>query len=373
MRITDVRTTILTHAYDGSVRNTRHAWTGKSYLLISIETSDGIFGLGEAYCSGEGAVHVVEAMIRNEIAPHVVGEDPRAIARIRQKLHDGHVLNGRRESLAPAVAGVDIALWDLFAKSCGQPLFRLLGGYSDRVDVYGSGGMYGPSITPDTLAVEMADAIRIGLGGIKIKGAGDALAEDVRRVAAVREAIGPSRRLMVDAMFGPDVPAAIRLARALEPFELHFLEAPTLASDLAGWRAIRNSTSTPLAGPELESSTDLMRDFLAADAVHFLQFDISIAGGLSQGRELAALAHCFHRPITLHCSGSAVGLAAAAHLAAAVPNCDSVEFHLMHQLLHERLWSAGFRISEGTLVLPDRPGLGIEACLDDLRTDKAAA
>lgn len=372
MRISKVTTKILQHSYDGSVRNTRHAWTSKEYLLVSVEAADGTVGLGECYCSGPGAARVVEAMIRHEIAPLVIGEDPRAISRIRKKLTDAYVLGGRRDGIGPAAAGIDIALWDLLGKICGQPLYRLLGGFSDRAGIYGSGGMYGPAITPERLADSMAGAVASGLAGVKIKVAGDTLEADVRRVASVREAIGPGTRLMVDAMFEPDVPSAIRLARALESFDLHFLEAPTAASDLAGWRMIGDRTSIPLAGPELESSIDLMRDCLTSGAVHFMQFDVTIAHGLTGGRELAAFANCHHRPITLHSSGSAIGMIAAAHLAAAVPNCDSMEFHLLHQFLHERIWDAGYSIADGSLILPDRPGLGMDLSLKDL-SDRVAA
>lgn len=129
----------------------------------------------------------------------------------------------------------------------------------------------------------MARAVAGGLGGIKIKGAGDTLAEDLRRVAAVRAAIGPEARLMVDAMFAPDVPAAVRMARAFEPCDLHFPEAPTAAADLARWRTIRESTSIPLAGPEPASNVDLMRDDPTGGIVHFLRFDVTIAGGLTPG------------------------------------------------------------------------------------------
>jgi L-alanine-DL-glutamate epimerase-like enolase superfamily enzyme len=372
LKVADIRTVVVTHRYDGTARNTRHAWKGKTYLLVSVETDGGVSGLGEVYCDGEGSPKVLQAILHEEVAPQIKGEDPRGIERIRGKLSERSVLSGRAAATTVAMAGVDIALWDLLGKITGQPIHRLLGGHSDRASVYGSGGMYGPGLTPERLAETMSEATRSGLAGVKIKAAGAPLDEDVARVAAVRDAIG-SARLMVDAMFAPTVPEAVRLARALEPFGLHFLEAPTNAADLRGWGAVRRATSIPLAGPELEGSPDVMRDYVLADAVHFLQFDVVLAGGLSQGRDLAALARAFHRPISLHCAASAVGLAASAHLAAAVPNCDSLEFHLMHQGLHERLWSSGWKLDAGDLVIPDRPGLGLNFELDDLARLEAAA
>jgi D-arabinonate dehydratase/D-galactarolactone cycloisomerase len=209
-------------------------------------------------------------------------------------------------------------------------------------------------------------AVAEGYGGVKIKAAGGPLRDDIARVAAVRAAIGGDARLMVDAMFVPDVPGALRMARALQPFDLHFLEAPTRAADIRGWASIQRAAGIPLAGPELSASVDLAREFLLHEACHFLQYDVNLAGGLSQGRELGALAGAFHRPVTLHCAASAVGVAASAHLGASLPNCDSLELHLLHQGLHEHLWSSGWRRSAGELVIPQRPGLGLDIDFDAL-------
>lgn len=366
MKIRNLRSIVITCRYDASLRNTHHAWNSKQYVLIGIDAGDGLVGIGEVYCDGESSPEVIQAILKLEIAPRIIGDDPFQIERIRHKLGQRAVLNGRPGANTLAMAGVDIALWDLLGKAVHQPVFRLLGGFSDRISVYGSGGMYGQDLTPARLAEQMFSAVTAGYGGVKIKAAGASLAEDVARVAAVRKAIGPSARLMVDAMFVPEVPSAIRLASALEEFDLHFLEAPTRAADIRGWRKIQRSTTIPLAGPELESSVDVAREYVLADACHFLQFDVNLAGGISQGRELAALARAFHRPITLHCAASAVGVAASAQLAAAVPNCDSLEFHLLHRGLHDELWKSGWTLADGELTIPDRPGLGLAVGFDAL-------
>lgn len=363
--VTAVRTAVLRQDYADGSRNTRHAWSGKNYVLLVVEAGDA-FGLGEIYCDGHGSPAVTALSVEEEIAPVVVGRDARDVGAIRQDLLERTVLAGRGSGFGPVLSGLDMALWDLAARRLGEPLRRLLGGVSDRAAVYGSGGMYGPAITPESLAADMAAAVASGLGGVKIKAGGATLTEDVARATAVREAIGPDARLMVDAMFAPTVPEAVRLAEALRPLGLHFLEAPTAAADRAGWALVRTRGGIPLAGPELEPDADVNRAFLTEGLVHFLQFDLAICGGLSGGRDLCALARAFHRPVTLHCAASAVGLAAAAHLAAAVPNADSVEFHLKHQGLFERLWSSGFRLEDGHLVVPDRPGLGLDLAPADL-------
>jgi L-alanine-DL-glutamate epimerase-like enolase superfamily enzyme len=366
MKITDVLPHIVTRDYDGSLRNPLHSWSSKSYLLVSVHTEDGSFGLGEMFLDGESSALVLELFVREEIAPLVIGEDARAIGAIRQKLARRMLLSGNAGALSCAMSAIDVALWDLLGKATGLPVWKLMGGCSDRASAYASGGMYGASITPARLASDMSRAVAAGLSGVKIKAAGATLGEDIERIIAVREAIGPGKRLMIDAMFVPDLPGAIRLAKAIEPFGIDFLEAPTDPRDLRGWGAIRRATSIPLAGPELQWSADVMRDFLTVDAVQFLQFDVTIAGGLSQGRDLAALAGSFHRPITLHCSASAIGTAATAQLAAAVPNCGSIEYHAMHHGLHGRLFSSGWRFENGALVIPDRPGLGLDFTAEDL-------
>ena len=375
MKIVHVDSVVVTYRYEDNekrIRNTHHDWTAKNYLLVRVVASDGSFGLGEAYLDSAGAPKVIQSLLEEEIVPRIRGEDPRHIERIRAKIAKRFSLGGITVAAGIAMGAVDIALWDLLGKHTGQPLYRLLGGHADRASVYGSGGMYGSTVTPESLAREMATAVHLGYGGVKIKGAGAPLEEDVARVAAIRAALGPSARIMVDAMFVLDVPQAIRLARALEPYNLHFLEAPTARSDIRGWRAIREATSIPLAGPELEGSTDIMREFLLGDAVHYLQYDLTLANGISHGKELAAFARLFYRKVTLHCSGSAIGMVASAHLAAALPNCNSVEVHLLHQGLHEHMWAAGFRLDNGFLVLPDRPGLGFDVDFDKLMAEHRA-
>ncbi|MFN8924464.1 MAG: mandelate racemase/muconate lactonizing enzyme family protein [Rhodospirillales bacterium] len=366
MRITGLRSLTVTRRYDGSLRNTRHVWTHKDAVIVVVEAEDGRFGLGEVYCDAVSSTAQHHAGLRDWATPLVVGADARGIEAIRRRLTESAVLSGRGGAADALIAGIDIALWDLLGKFAGLPVFRLLGGYADRVPAYASGGMFGAGTTPEGLAEEMRAAVGRGLRGVKVKVAGGPLADDVARVRAIRAALGPGVPIMVDAMFLPTVPEAIRLGHALAPFELHFLEAPTAMEDVAGWCRIRDATGLMLAGPELHWSVDRMRDMLAADAVHYLQWDVTLAGGISQGRTLAGLAAAFHRTVSLHCSGSGIGLAATAHLAAGIANCDGIEFHLMHQALFDRLWRAGWSLADGTLRLPETPGLGLDLTPDEL-------
>lgn len=358
--IRNIRCANLHVKYSGELRNTQHAWHGKNYIILELESEDGFSGFGEMYCDGGGSPEVALSILRHEIAPALRGRSSTRPLEILADLRRKYSLSARGGAASMAISAVDIAMWDLLGKRAGLPLYRLLGGFSNRVNVYASGGMYGPGITPERLAEEMREAQLQGLHGAKIKVGGASLEEDAERVAKVRAAIGPHAPLMVDAMFRPNVKEAIKLGQALKPENLHFFEAPTHASDVTGWGTVRDACALALSGPELSDDRDLMRRLLQADAIDFLQFDLAIAGGVSEGREHFALAHAFGKPVTLHCAASAVAMAAAAQLGAGLGGCDSLEFHLMHDGMRESLWDCGWRLDGGHLILPDRPGLGVD-------------
>lgn len=352
-----------TTRYARAFHNPHHAWMEKCAVLVFVELDGGALGVGEAWCDSGGAASVVR-LIKDDLAPRVIGQ-PVAPERNWAQMARLEVMSAKGGALYAAISAVDIAIWDAWARALGQPLHTLLGGARETVPVYGSSGLYADGYGPDALARDMADAMGKGFCGVKIKVAGAPVREDVARVAAVRAAIGPDARLMADALFAQDVPQAIRLGRALSPYDLWFYEAPTDRRDLAGWAEIRRTTGLPLSGPEVESGLDRFRDALALGAVDYLQADATICGGLTETRRIADLARSFHRSLTLHASGSAVAFAANACAAAAWAAGESVEMHLLHQALFERLWDAGYAVAGGELRLSDRPGLGIDLHPDD--------
>lgn len=368
-RVADVQVRVVTTRYEGGLRNSLHPWSEKSAVLAFLRTEQGVTGVGEAWCDS-GTPESVARIIERDLAPRIVGRVLWGIDAAWQAMEATNLMSAKSGALYAAMSAIDIASWDALARSVGLPLHQLLGGYANRVEVYASGGMYGPDYTPTCLADDMAAAVRDGFAGVKIKAGGASPAEDVARISAVRAAIGPSARLMVDILFSQDLPAAMRLAKAVVGFDLHFLEAPTRRDDMAGWAEIRTHTGVPLAGPELECSLPVLRDALAMRAVDYLQVDATICGGITQVRRAAAVAAAYHRKTTLHCSGSAVALAANAQVAASICGCDGLEMHLMHRTLFEHLWAAGYRIADGMLLLPPSPGLGIEIGPDDAGMQK---
>jgi D-galactarolactone cycloisomerase len=330
-------------------------------LILVVEDQDGAVGIGECWIGGGQAGALLE-FLRNEVAPGLVGAAT-APAAVSNRLLTRAAPSARSDLWHAAASGVDIALWDLAARRCGLPLYRLLGGGDAKVPVYASGGMYGGD--PEAIAREAHEALAWA-GGYKMKAGGAPVQDDLVRARAVRDAI-PQARLMVDFMFVPDRLDAVRRLHSLADLGLHFAETPTALEDVEGWSDIHRMTGIPLSGPEIGVGLDLHRRYLAAGAVQVLQFDLSVCGGVTEGMALAALSRAHFRPFALHCAGSAIVFAASAHLAAAAPLVDSVERHLLHDDLFDRLESGGYRFADGFVTIPETPGLGIEILPNEMR------
>jgi galactonate dehydratase len=157
------------------------------------------------------------------------------------------------------------------------------------------------------------------------------------------------------------------MARAFEPFAIHFLEAPVSPFDLDGQARVAKASAIPLCGNENMAWTGYFKALVERRAVHFVQFDIAACGGVAEGRRIGELAHGHHLPCTLHAASSAVLYAASLHLAASLPNAVSVEHHMLHQWLWELAPEGAFTTENGRLAPPAGPGIGIELTPDDVR------
>lgn len=364
MNITRVTTRLIQRQMDGTVWNPRNRWTGKSILLAFVEAEGGEIGVGEAWVSG-GTPSAVKATIDEDIAPRLIGRDAFFVRGFAEEMFRSSEMSGRIGTVGAAWSAVDIALWDLIGKRTGLPLYRLLGAASDRVKVYASAGLYGRDKTPDDLAREMAGYVERGFDAVKMKIGGAPMAEDLARVAAVREAIGPEVILMVDALYNLDVAEAIRMARTLERYDIHFFEAPVSPYDIEGQARVAAASPIPVCGNENQSWLPYFRDVMAANAVHFVQFDVAACGGITEGRRIAEYARAHHLPVTLHASSTSVLMAASLQLAAACPNAHSLEYHMLHQWLWDLLPGSTFAIEPGGwLRPPEGPGLGVDLTPD---------
>ena len=380
MQIRDVRTISVEYTLPRPVFDANYTMASKPALLVEIETDTGLLGLGEAAHFG-GPLVSTATVIEEELRPHLLGQDPREIERLWELMHRRAYKHARGGIVIAAISGVDIALWDLRGKLAGMPLWRLLGGYRRRVPAYATGGFYAEGKGVRELADEMRAYCRHGFRAVKLKVGRNSgiegsplramadrgvcevsLAEDLARVRAVREAIGPDVRLMVDANGAWDVPTAVRMGRALEELDVYWFEEPVWPDDLAGSAEVASKVAIPIAGYETCSYGIVsFRDYIAARAVHFVQPDVAWAGGLTETLKIAHLAQAANLPLAPHLHGSAVAVAAAVHLLGAVRNGSMAEMvfpahPLMEDLVREPLVVDG----AGENDLGERPGLGIE-------------
>jgi len=379
VQIRDVRTISVEYTLPRPVFDANYTMASKPALLVEVETDTGLVGLGEAAHFG-GPLVSTATVIEQELRPHLLGQDSRETERLWELMHRRAYKHARGGIVIAAISGVDIALWDLRGKLAGMPLWRLLGGYRRRVPAYATGGFYAEGKGVRELADEMRAYCRHGFRAVKLKVGRNSgiegsplramadrgvcevsLAEDLARVRAVREAIGPDVRLMVDANGAWDVPTAVRMGRLLEELDVYWFEEPVWPDDLAGSAEVASKVAIPIAGYETCSyGTVSFRDYIRARAVHFVQPDVAWAGGLTETLKIAHLAQAANLPLAPHIHGSAVAVAAAAHLLGAVRNGSMAEMvfpahPLMGDLAREPLVVDG----AGEIDLGERPGLGI--------------
>ncbi len=357
--IRNIHVRALEKPLDGTIRNPRYRWTVKRSLLVFVETADGRTGVGECWVDG-GTPGSLTAFIEEDLKPVLVGQDSDLPERHFRRAIDMTAVTTRRSQTWVCMSAIDIALWDLKAQRAGMPLWRMLGGNDPRVMPYASAGLYKVGQTADEFADEYAAYVRQGYKAVKIKVGGASHADDVERVVKLKKAMGRDARLMIDAVSAYDEPRAVAFARAVAPHDIYWFEQPLPIDDVDGMVRVHERGGIPLCGIENDYGLPNYRRLLERNAVHFVQFDPIISGGITYGRKIAGLAEAYFKPVTLHHSNSVVSMLANVHLAAAIPNADSVELHVFHQPLFERAPTGTFALSEGMITAPERPGLGID-------------
>ncbi len=267
---------------------------------------------------------------------------------------------GRGGPASFAIAAVDTALWDLAARRAGQPLWRHLGGFDPLVPAYAGG--IDLQLPLDQLLRQTDDNLAKGFRAIKMRVGRDRLAEDVERVKAMREHLGPDFPLMADANMRWPVEDAIRAARRLLPFDLVWLEEPTIPEDVRGHARIMREGGLPVATGENFHALAEFEAMIAGGGVAYPEPDLATCGGVTVWLKVARLAEAHNLRVTSHGVHDLH-----VHLLAAVPNRSFLE---VHGFGLERFMAEPLRLEGGLAVAPDRPGHGIEldwAALERLR------
>ena len=377
MRITAIETIALTYDMPYALTYARGEYQTREALLVKVHTDDkDIVGWGEAAMWG-GPHAVTAAVIEQEIAPLIVGEDPRRPEYLWEKVYQSTYYHGRKGMLIACLSGVDIALWDILGKCSGEPLWRLFGGFGRPLSAYASAGYYRRGYGLDAFAADVAKARTAGFRGYKMKIGnipqvihGGVLHdvplrmrfdEDMARVRAAREAIGGDRNLMVDANTSLSAHMAMRYAEALEPLNVRWFEEPTEPENVEASAELARRTRIPIAGFETETGKYQFAKLIDAGAIQVVQFDVVQVGGFTEARKIAAYAQMRHLPVTAKNYSTAVSTAATVQLLYALPNgdyfeCDQDPNALRDELAREPL----FVLDDGLATPSDRPGLGID-------------
>lgn len=340
----------------------------RNTIVTRIHTDSGI--VGQAFGGDEDQVQErIVALVRQHLAPLLIGEDARDVERLWEKMfycdvdlgnRALHVLDlGNRAILMQAISAIDNALWDALGKSFNVPLYKLLGGYRDRVPVIAIGGYYHANDGQHrALREEILQYKHAELAGVKMKVGRATLAEDIERVHAVREAGGPEFILACDANQAWMPSQAIEFCRSVAPLNIRWIEEPVRWHDqLGSLQAVRAAIDIPVVAGQGEITRFGCRDLVVYGGVNILNVDVTIAGGVTEWRRIAGMASMFDVQMAHH-EESQVAL----HLLAAIPHGLYVEIFpnikrdpLWHELQLKRPVIRG-----GSMYLPAGPGLGID-------------
>jgi L-alanine-DL-glutamate epimerase-like enolase superfamily enzyme len=317
------------------------------FLFAEILTDNGASGIGFSYSKRAGGP--AQYAHAKEIADNLIGEDPSDIGRLYTKLLWAGASVGRSGVATQAIAAIDIALYDLKAKRAGLPLAKLLGAYRDSVQTYNtSGGFLQAPI--EEVKARATQSLADGIGGIKIKVGHPDSKVDIARLTAVREHLGDDVALMVDANQQWDRPTAMRMGRIMEKFNLVWIEEPLDAYDAEGHAQLAAALDTSIATGEMLSSVSEHINLINHRSADIIQPDAPRIGGITPFLRLAALADEAGLQLAPH-----FAMEIHVHLAAAYPREPWVEhFEWLNPLFNERL-----ETSNGRMLIPNRPGLGI--------------
>jgi len=358
LKITDVRTAqVLVHGPQTHVR---------------IYTDQGIYGQGEATDAAVGAVSLI-----NDWRSLLIGQDPLNVEAIWESIRlDGPFSGAQGGQYVTALSGIEIALWDLAGKALGLPVYQLLGGkFRDKVRIYCDSDEDDPLGEKadrelawieaqgfTAIKIDLDDATdRTRFDRVNWTASNGEIDRMVKWVSHVRESLPSNIDLACDMHGRYDAPTGKRVAKALEPFRLMWLEEPVPAGDVDAMAGIRHSTSTPIACGENLYMRWGYTELLQKRAVDIIQPDFQKVGGLAEAKKVANLAQAYDIPMAPHCVVSPIGVMATAHACLTYPNFLACEWHwISHLETWKTFVKEGEIIVSGYVTPTDKPGLGVE-------------
>jgi galactonate dehydratase len=353
-------------------------------MFIKIETNQGITGYGE----GEDAV-IGTYYLAKYLGEHLIGKNPLDVNRLFDELrrtNKDNVFAGSQSGTTIAVlSAIDIALWDLTGKALGLPVYRLLGGkYRDTVHLYTH--PLNNSGSPENIAASCLEAKNAGYDAVKFwvdfasfeidpdqqdlfntNPSNKQIDRIISTVAAVRSAVGPLMGIMVEMHTKFDLPSALKLVKAFEPYNLTWIEEPVPAENMDSLREITQSTSIPVCVGENLYLANQFETLLQMKAANIVMPDVQKCGGIGEAQRIANIANVHYVPFAPHMVGSPYALMASAHICASVPNFLMLESNQRTISGWNGILVDPPVIKNGFLKVSDKPGIGLELIEDGLR------
>lgn len=369
MKITAISVALLSHPLPAPLHPSwapGRTFTTTTCSLIRLRTDEGIEGIGAGPEVGLAGVHTIADLV----APYLIGKDPFGVERISPILR-----HAARDGSYPW--GIEMAVWDIIGKACGQPVHRLWGGYQTTLPVYASlAECHDPAEQVDGLHA----LAELGFRAAKLRLRRPTIADDIAFVEHVRKAFGDALTIMVDANQAHVMPSpgphnfwsyhdAVRVARAMQELDVAWLEEPLPRYDLHQLASLAAAVDIPIAGGELNAGLHEYKQLVDMDCYDIIQADASFSEGIFQLRKVAGLAEMAYKQFIPHTWSNGIGLAANLHLAASVPNCPWFEYPIDPPAwtieARDFMLREPFRINhDGTITVSDSPGLGIELDAD---------
>ncbi|TAN25887.1 MAG: mandelate racemase/muconate lactonizing enzyme family protein [Castellaniella sp.] len=327
----------------------------RHYGLVKIRSTDGVEGIGFCYVGTSGGA-IFTKIVKDLFKPLLLGADSYATEAHWAAMYQEALLQGRAGTAMRALSALDIAMWDLNARTHGVPLHKYLGAMDlNEVPAYASGGYYLDGKSPNDLAKEMTDYVALGFKAVKMKSGRLSPAEEEIRLRTVREAVGPDIDIMMDMNNAwSDTTQAMRYVRRFEAYDPYFFEEPFLPDDIDNHARLAKLTRVPIATGEIGYGRWYHKALMEKGGASILQTDAAVCGGITEWRRIAQTAasnglvmlpHWFH---DLH-----------APLVASMPNAHFVEFFANDQVLNFRkLLDRQLSFKNGKIQLHQEPGLG---------------
>ncbi len=353
----------------------------REYVFIEVSTDEGITGWGEITGTFPVANRSVCAALRH-VSDLIEGDDPRLIEMIWNKIFRSFTYMGSRGATTNIISAIDIALWDIRGKVLGLPISELFGGpVRDGVPIY-CHPQNGSSI--EEMVQHVKAIVETGQKALKLDpfqphheeesngyltGKLSAESENLGadRIAAIREAVGPDIEVMIDCHGRFDAPTAIRLAKALEPYNIWWFEEPVPVESTHALRQVRENVGVPICvGERLHTRWEFV-PILENELADFIMPDVTWTGGISEIKKIATMAEAYYVPISPHDASGPVNVLAGAHAMASVPNHYRVETSRAKLNAYDEYIDHPLDIRGDKIYLSDRPGLGIELDRDYMR------